>query len=211
MKCTSTQTTQTLPRPFDLNSEDDAKELKNWCRLHWMYTLSKGIRSYNAPTYHDCCMSFSRKGFVKKISHPPLQSASVLKIPSLRKTSSPEDLYDWLRERLEIHQRLGKKLYFPSINMSHFTSDEEIEEDTEPEELLCKRYSELAEEKKKVEEQIEKLKEDNKKLLCSSKNWYIKYQELLYTAEEDSASYTEMTPKKNVKEEHSNDNNFLIL
>ena len=89
MRSISTQT-QKPPRVYDLTSEEDAKELKNWCRIHWQYTLCKGIKGCNIPIYHDCCISFSKRGCIKRLSHPPLQSASVLKIPSLRKADSPE-------------------------------------------------------------------------------------------------------------------------
>ena len=213
MKTTSTQTHSSLPKPFDLASDDDAQELKTWCRLHWLHTLSKGILNSNAPTYHDCCISFSRKGYVKRLSHPPLQSASVLKIPSLRKTNSPEEFYDWLRERLVVHHRLGKKLFFPSINVAHFMPDEEeecVDQSHEQERYLSKRNERESEEEKRTEEEIRQLREDNKRLLTSSKSWHRRYQELLLKVEEDTASYTEMTPKKPLKLD-SADDNFLSL
>ena len=200
MISTSTQTNRNVPKLFELGSEDDDKELKLWCRLHWQYTLTKGIQGCNAPTYHDCCVSFSRRGCVKKISHPTLQSASVLKIPSLRNTTSPEALHRWLRERLTVHHNLGKKkLYFPSINIAHFDSEEDEEEDIgESAELLAKRCVAVSEEN-------HQLREQNKQLLFSSKSWHDKYQALLFKTEQDcNDSYTETTPLKAVKQEISN-------
>src|SRR5687768_3592829 len=97
MVAISTQTRGTLPKTFDLASDEDDKELMAWCRLHWQLTICKGIQGCNAPTYHDCCLSFSRKGCVKRTSHPQIQSASVLKIPSLKNTTSHQGLYRWLK------------------------------------------------------------------------------------------------------------------
>ena len=74
------------PRWFDPASEDDTQELKNWCSFHWEQTVMHGIKTNNAAAYHYCCLSFSKKGCLKKNTHPPFQSASVLKIPSLMKT-----------------------------------------------------------------------------------------------------------------------------
>src|ERR1044072_6190100 len=99
MVTTSTQTSKFSPKLFDLTSEQDDKALKEWCRLHWQYTILKGIQGCNAPTFHDCCMSFSRKGCVKRSSHPLIQSASILKIPTLRNSATPDDLYKWLKDR----------------------------------------------------------------------------------------------------------------
>ena len=206
MQSASTQTHPTLPKSFNFADDDDIKELKNWCRLHWLYTLSKGISSFNAPTYHDCCLSFSRKGFVKKISHPAIQSASVLKIPSLRNVTSPEEFYEWLRDRLVLHQKLGKKLYFPSINMAHFNTEDEGEDQEDTGEMLNKRVEELSQEQKKTQVEIKRLKDHNHQLLSSSKSWCIKYQELLHQIEDEKASYMEMTPKKILKEVQSKDN-----
>src|SRR5688572_22231963 len=111
MITTSTQTNRNMPKSFDIHSDEDDKELKAWCLLHWQHTLCKGMQSCNAPTYHDCCLSFSRKGCVKRSSHPMIQSCSILKIPSLRNSTSYEQLYRWLKERLRLHARLGKKTY----------------------------------------------------------------------------------------------------
>ena len=204
MISTCTQTSYKAPRGFDLTSDDDDKELKTWCRIHWHHTLSKGIQGCNAPTYHDCCVSFTKKGCVKKISHPSLQSASVLKIPSLRNTDSPEALHLWLRERLTMHQRLGKQLYFPSINIAHFDDGDYNDEDTsEPVEVLTKRCL-------KMSDEISELKEQNNKLLGSSKSWHAKYQELLFRVQDDTASYAEITPKKMVKPDLSNEDILSI-
>ena len=206
------------PRPFDLSSDDDKQELKTWCKLHWLHLLCKSILGSNAPWYHDCCIGFSRRGFVKRFSHPHLQSASVLKIPSLRKVSSPEELYDWLIERMIMHRRLGKKLYFPSINVAHHSPEDEedtTEEAKEPESFLTKREAQMSQDDNSIFKELEHLREDNKRLLSSSKAWHRKYHELLSKIEEDTASYAQITPQKVIKQVQTEgddaSNNFLIF
>ena len=197
---TSTQTHRYSPKLFDVESDVHDKELKEWCRLHWQHTVCKGIQSYNAPTYHDCCVSFSKKNCVKKMSHPSIQSASVLKIPSLRNGSSHEELYRWLKERLRVHGRLGKKTYFPSINTAHFDDDDEhCEDKTEDMELLGKRFANTLHELDKARDEIHRLQEDNKKLLSASKSWCAKYQEIAFKHLDDTASYAQSTPLKPLK------------
>lgn len=186
------------PRWFDPASEDDTQELKNWCSFHWEQTVIHGIKTNNAAAYHYCCLSFSKKGCLKKNTHPPFQSASVLKIPGLRNARSPADLYKWLRERIADHQRLGKKAVFPSVNMPHIELDSEEESgECQSAELLKKRCEDL-------DQKIRQLADDNQRLLASSKCWCLKYQELLASREEDKYSFGELTPQKAVKTDDSN-------
>jgi hypothetical protein len=213
MISTSTQTKCNEPRFFDPQSKDDDQELMAWCRIHWQHTIDKGIKGSNTPIYHDCCVSFSKKGCIKKHSHPSLQSASVLKIPSLRHATSPDTLYHWLRDRLAMHERLGKKLYFPSINVAHFHSeDDESDNLYDAVKMLNKRNDQLAEENLGMERQLKASKDENKKLLGSVKSWYNKYQDLLATAydgktshAEATPSYAEITPKKVLKKDFADE------
>jgi hypothetical protein len=109
---------------------------------------------------------------MKKLSHPKLQSASLLQIPTLKEVKSPEDLHTWLKQRLYLHYRLGKKTYFPSINIAHSTEDDDSSVETSSdEELLAKRQKEFSIEQKKILQEIVHLKEENKRLLSSSKMW----------------------------------------
>ena len=198
-----TQTRPNLPRPFDVNSEQHDIELREWCRLHFQLTLCKGINSFNAPTYHDCCLVFSRKGCVKRTSHPKLQSASVLKIPTLKFASTHEDLYRWLKDRLRLHHRLGKKTFFPSINTSHFNEEDDYSEDVSDEpECLGKRFDKNCHELEHARQEISKLKDENQRLLNSSKVWCQKYQDLLYK-EDETPSYAKITPFKSTTKDIS--------
>ena len=199
-------------RYFNPANEDDVQDLKNWCKFHWKETFSKGIASCNAPTYHDCCLCFCKKHYGGKTSHPPLQSASVLKIPSLKKVTSPEELYTWLRSRLLEHQRLGRRPLFPSINALHIEHDTEEEgtEGFDSSELLKKRCFDLLELQKSSEEKIKRLTEDNQRLLASSKSWCLKYQDLFNSRDDDRMSFAEMTPQKALKTDDDN-SSFLLL
>lgn len=196
----STQTLRQRPKPYDIENEEHDKELQEWCRLHWDITICKGVQGCNSPTYHDCCMSFSRRGCIKRESHPKIQSASILKIPSLRTADTHEALYKWLKNRLKIHHKMGQKTYFPSINTAHFNEDDsEFDDPFEKAEVLGKRMAVMAQELEKTRTDINKLRDENKRLLHSSKTWYDKYQDLLYKDKEETASYAETTPLKALK------------
>ena len=170
------------------------------------------MKNFNAPTYHDCCLCFSKRGFAKKAGHPELQSASLLKIPTLRNVESPEGLYEWIRNRMEIHSRIGRRPVFPSINNYHSgqIEQEETEVEEEKREYLSKRFEELTSKQREALEKIRQLTEDNNKLLASSKSWCIKYQELLTSQDKDNCSYTDGSPQKVLKQDEHNDD-FLLL
>lgn len=199
-------------RYFNPASEDDEQDLMNWCHFHFSETLKKGMEGFNAATYHDCCMCFSKKGYVKRNSHPPLQSASILKIPSLRNAKSPEELYSWLREKIFESQRLGKRPLFPSINTPHMELDEEEAEIEclQSADLLKKKCRDHFQLQKEFEKKVKQLTEDNQRLLAASKSWCLKYQDLLCSREDDRMSFTEMTPQKALKIDDSN-SSFLML
>ena len=59
-----------------------------------------------------------------------------------------------------------------------------------------------------MEQEIKVLKEENNKLLDSSKHWYYKYDGLLKQDNEDTPSYAKITPIKFIK---LNLNNESIL
>jgi hypothetical protein len=200
------------PRYFDPANKDHVQELKNWCNFHWNETLCKGIAACNAPTYHDCCICFCKKRYGGKNTHPPLQSASVLKIPELKRITSPDELYDWLRSKMIEHQRLGRRPIFPSINTPHIEHDTEEQEAEgfESAELLNKRCCDLLELQKNFEEKIRQLTEDNHRLLAASKSWCLKYQDLLCSRDDERMSFAEMTPQKALKIDDDN-SSFLML
>jgi hypothetical protein len=206
MVTTSTQTHRHMPKSFDIHSDQHDKELKEWCQLHWQHIICKGIQGNNIATYHDCCISFSKKGSIKKGSHPAVQSTSILKILSLKTTSGPDDLYRWLKSRLRAHNKLDLKTYFPSINTAHFTTEDDYLEDPQEQvEMLAKRCNKVMEELAKSRDDLDRLRQENRVLLQSTKSWCSKYQELLLKQQDDTPSYAEITPLKPHKHQHSID------
>lgn len=184
-------------RPIDIHNIQDLRLLEEWCLTHWHDTMLKGSKSSNAPTFHFCCLCFSRRNFSKKNSHPPLQSASILKLPGLKYATSHKDLYKWLLDRLKLNFNLGKKMFFPEINAIHHShDDEDLEDPYENTNYLGKRLMTVSEELSKANKEIEKLREDNKRLLKSSNFWFEKYESLQDKLAEETPSYMETTPFK---------------
>ena len=199
-------------RYFNPASEDDQQELKNWCRVHWEDTICKGLKSFNVVKYHWCCICFSKKNYTKKSTHPPLQSCPVLTIPTFKALTSPEELYAWLKDRMDEHQRLGRRPRFPTVNTPHCAhlSEDEDTDDSEKGQVLKKRCQDLADQLKNSEEKNRQLSLDNQRLLASSKNWHAKYQELLAAKEDEKYSFAEMTPQKVLKTEEINPSLFMF-
>ena len=83
----SHQTTCSVMKVFDLDDPEDDTRLKQWCRVHWSATIKKSMDSYNSVTYHDCCFSFSRRGYTRRWDHPELESTPISKIPTLKSVS----------------------------------------------------------------------------------------------------------------------------
>jgi len=104
---------------FDMDSLEDDMKLKQWCKVHWQASFRKSLDSYNPLTYHDCCFSFSRRGYSRKYDHPEAYSFSVLKVASLRKLTSEEELHSWIRNKMQEHIKEGRTPVFPTINSPH--------------------------------------------------------------------------------------------
>ena len=152
-----------------------------WCKNHYS-DFKKSIDNYNAMTYHDCCNCFSKRGFAKNSSHPPLQSAYILKIPTLRTVTSPEELCSWLKNRMKVHRNEGRKALFPGMNRHHsaISEDKLVVGREEQLELLKNKYENLLREKVLFEKKIEKLKDDNSRLQASSKSWMKLYHTAIF-------------------------------
>lgn len=165
---------------IDLNSDEHRKSLQQWCALHWNRTIKRSISSFNSLTYHDCCASFSKRGFTGRAHHPAHESCTVMKIPSFKALKNSEDFFNWMLLRLQSHKRLGRQPLFPAINRAHpdvaHTALSELERENE---LLAKRVEEIGKKHSETLECVKQLKTDNDRLQASSKNWCWKYQELL--------------------------------
>lgn len=154
------------------------QRLREWCNLHWEATIVKSMQSLNPVIFHDCCTSFSRRTFAKKSGHPGLQSASVLRIPTLRAVESPEGLCKWLLEKARSQESQGIKPLFPKINRTHLSRDTPEEDVTHQRfAYLNKRAERLQEELETANRLLQVMAAENKRLLDSSRNWFTKYQE----------------------------------
>ena len=133
-----------------LYREDEKTEeliLKEWCYIHWTGVLSKAIRAGSTVFYHDCCLSFSRKGFTKKSGHPPEMSVSLNRLPELKKCKDHQDFFLWIKEKLSLRQALGPPAFFPTINCCHtnLKIPKQTDEVQAPS-FLIKRYKEMEDE-----------------------------------------------------------------
>ena len=169
---------------FDFRNPEHCARVKEWCTNHWEPTIKKSMLSYNPLVFHDCCFCFSKRGFSKKANHRPLESSSILRIPTIKAITGPEGLFKWLLARCKSHAQAGRKTLFPTINRLH--QDTEEEDEPEPQHLvyLTKRTEQLSKELETAQKLIEGLNSEKKKLLDSSRNWYMRYQEVAATEEQ---------------------------
>lgn len=166
---------------FNYKNSKQRKELLHWCRDNWDSTFKKSLDQSNTIFYHDCCTSFSRRGFCKIAGHPPLQTSSVMRIPSFKTVTSADNLNRWLLGVFSLNAKRGQRSYFPSINRYHIEEDILAKESSEEDDsMLKKRVQELCDKVETVfSSKITELEKANQVLLCSTKNWAQKYQELM--------------------------------
>ena len=203
---TNTASHKDLVQPSDLTNKltidpfdsQFCSDLREWCKFQWSRTFQNNHHNSNSIYYHECCFSFSRRGFKRQAGYPELQTASVLKIPTFRDINSSEGLFKWLMSRLESSHLRGYKCEFPSINKYHTDDDhslDEVEDNEEEIGLLRKRCDLLQRENEKVKKSVETISLENKSLLSSSKNWHNRYQELYEKSSDQSLTQFE-TPLK---------------
>ena len=187
---------------FDLDNPSHDHKLKQWCRVHWPATIKKSLDNYNPVVYHDCCFSFSRRGYSRKWDHPELESTSITKIPTLKGLTSEEEFHSWIRNKMQERQKAGKTLVFPSVNSPHLEAPNQREDSFSSPKInfIRKRCLELSHEKMEVLSEIDKLKEDNARLHASSKSWFEKYQEAIRSREE-SMNVTPVKRRVNMNNE----------
>ena len=115
--------------------------------MHWVSVFNKTIASGGTVYYHDCCISFSRRGFKKKSGHPAEMSVSIQRLPELKKCRDHEDFYLWINEKIKMRPSLGLPAFFPTINCCHsnFKPNNQTDEFKSPS-FLVKRYKEMEEE-----------------------------------------------------------------
>lgn len=172
--------TQREPGLFNPKDASHRKKLLQWCHLQWMPTFKKSIDQGNSIYFHECCSCFTRRVFSKNAGHPSLQTCPISKIPSFRDVNSAEDLYQWLLRRLNDSIKLGHRCLFPALNREHVESfDQEVLNREQEIEMLRKRLEQMTQMESSLNKQLVSLKEENQKLLHSTKSWYSKYQEIV--------------------------------
>lgn len=177
-------------------------KLKQWCRIHWSASFKKSLDSYNPLTYHDCCFSFSRRGYSRKYDHPEIYSTSILKVPSLKILKNEVELHQWVRNKMLEHSREGRVPTFPTINTPHLESTSGREDPmhcspkTNDTDFMRKRCFELSQERVDLQKKVDQLVQENTRLLASSKSWFEKYQTLL----RDKECSLLHTPSKRLKQ-----------
>lgn len=108
----------------DLDDPTDRTILKNWCAKHWDSVMKKAIDSQDPLYFHDCCFSFSKRGFTDRHSHPNDSTFSILRMYDMKQCRSPEDLQLWVAEKLETRAKRGLPTFFPCLNSPHMSSSE---------------------------------------------------------------------------------------
>ena len=134
-------------RRLNINQASDLKSLDDWCCLNWELCIRRCLEGAGYMYFHDCCFSFSRRGFHTRSGHHSESTTSVHKIRELKRCITEKDFKDWIRKRIEKRIEEGKVTFFPTINCLHtevLTTDELAEISTS--QLLCKRYRQLEEE-----------------------------------------------------------------
>jgi predicted nuclease with TOPRIM domain len=104
----------------------------------------------------------------------------VVQVPALREASCYNDLFEWLVDVIKETSKTGQRPLFPALNRYHIERDEPDEPITkEQDTMLAKRNFELESELEQMKMQIADLRKDNDRLLKSTKNWHLRYEEML--------------------------------
>lgn len=156
----------------------------------------RSLESSNSLYYHSCCCSFSRRAFSKVANHPPLQTSSVLKIPSFKDVRSADDLFRWLLDMISTNVSRGQKCFFPSLNRYHVETEPSDDDSYDKEVLvLRKRLQDMKFTLSEYQLQVKTLESSKDQLLHSTKHWYGKYQELL-EQQDNQVPKEFLTPQK---------------
>lgn len=191
------------PRTINLDSAKDRRDLSEWCEFHFNNTVEKGIRGFNAPIWHDCCLGLSKRGFTKKDTHCPETSCSVLKISAFKLMTSTADFEAWILDRIRARAKHAGLVPFPSVNTSHWEQPGVCELPPfyyiDYADKTKHRYFALLEKERQYETHLKTLIRDNLRLHASCKHWHSKYEALLSEDNESDAEFYETPMKKLTK------------
>jgi len=192
---------------FDPSSTQHKTRLYHWCKTQWS-VFCKSLHHQNSIYYHECCNSFSRRRFSKVAGHPPLQTSSIVTIPSFKEVNSSDDFFRWLLKMLTFNSKKGHQCYFPTINRYHVEADDKVkqeeQQEEEPDLYLKKRVDDLNRELCDSRHRLVKAQDDNKVLVKAAMNWYQRYQDVL---EVDRVPTEFQTPQKVVNNYFSFEDN----
>lgn len=192
---------------INLLSEIDRERLSVWCEFHFEHTIQRGIRSYNAPSWHECCLALSKRGFTRKCSHSLYHSCSILRVPGFKNIRNHVDFREWIVEKIEAHTAKFGQAPFPAVNIAHRESHSDWSMPWWPlqydDSHFKTRFHDLVERQRSAETKIKELLKENLRLHSSVKWWYRKYEALLPEAEENHELLPYETPKKPLQKELS--------
>ena len=167
-------------RLINIDDKKDQEDLREWCEYHWNQTVKKSMDTFNTLIYHDCCLSFSRRGFSGRSKHPDDESCTIMKIPTFKIIKCAEDFYNWIENRIRVRRPLQREPMFPAINRHHCDSKEQkLMAISQENSYLAKRCEDLMVNNSELQKKNKKLKLDMARLQASSKSWCWKYNQLL--------------------------------
>lgn len=176
---------------FDSTDARHRQNLMEWCRVQWPSLFSKSALHHNSLFWHDCCSSISKRRFMESAGHPAEQTHSIFKLATFKGIKGPEELYQWMLERLKQAKTRGFKAYMPAVNRLHIDPEaaETVGNQNLVAELRCQletASSSLAEQRLK----IDKLESENQLLVKSSRTWCQLYHGLLEQSTEQAPDGT---------------------
>lgn len=183
---------------LDIESAVDLEKLKAWSQCNWFSTIRKALLHRNIMQYHACCNSFSRRNFCRTANHPADQTFQLHRVPAFRSIETGEDLFRWLVTTAKENTKNGRRTLFPTVNIRHVEveTQENRSEDIESTGSLRKRCLDLEKDLEDHRRTVRDLQSENLRLLCSSKMWHSKYEELLDQKEPSLDIYATPIKKK---------------
>ena len=130
-----------------MTQASDLKSLEDWCSLHWELCIRRCLEGSGYMYFHDCCFSFSRRGFHSRSGHQPETTISVHKIRELKRCINDREFKEWIKGKIQKRIEEGKLTFFPTINCLHtevLTTEDHEEISTSQQ--LCKRNKQLEDE-----------------------------------------------------------------
>ena len=131
---------------MNFDNASDLKSLDEWCSLNWNMCLRRCIEGSGYMFFHECCFSFSRRGFHKRSGHAEEMTVSIHKMRDLKRCLDERDFIEWIKTKIKKRIEQGKIIFFPTINCLHTEVLNQMElKEMSNSQLLGKRFRELEE------------------------------------------------------------------